>query len=105
MEQGIKIAILGVSIVFASLATMYLCMLLFVRLLEYTKSRKLMPETKRPGDDQRITGEVVTAIALALQLSREEFHDMEETIITMQRITRPYSPWSSKIHGIRKPAR
>jgi Na+-transporting methylmalonyl-CoA/oxaloacetate decarboxylase gamma subunit len=105
MEQGISIAILGVSIVFASLATMYLCMSIFVRLLERTKSRKLKPDKKSPEDDHRITGEVVTAIALALQMSREEFHDMEETIITMQRITRPYSPWSSKIHGIRKPVR
>lgn len=105
MEQGITIAILGVSIVFGSLATMYLCMSLFIKFLEYTKSRKQTPEKESVKDDQRITGEVVTAIALALQMSREEFHDMEETIITMQRITRPYSPWSSKIHGIRKPAR
>ena len=57
------------------------------------------------GENEPITGETMAAISLAIQRSREEYHDLEEATITFQRITRPYSPWSSKIHGIRRPAR
>ncbi|MBN2355451.1 OadG family protein [candidate division KSB1 bacterium] len=105
MEQGITIAVLGVSIVFASLAGLYLCVKIFVRIIEFMKFGNVRKSENVTQADMMISGEVVAAITLALQLSREELHDMEKTILTMQRITRPYSPWSSKVYGIRKPAR
>ena len=46
------------------------------------------------------------------QISREKFwalyeymeaeHDYEETILTMKHVTRRYSPWNSKIYGLRE---
>ena len=45
-------------------------------------------------------GEVIAAIALAVKLHKAEQHDHESDVITINRVARVYSPWSSKIHGL-----
>jgi len=47
-----------------------------------------------------ISGQVCAAISMALVELDNEVHDIEHTILTISRIHRPYSPWSSKIYGI-----
>jgi hypothetical protein len=42
----------------------------------------------------------MVAIAMALHLFYDEVHDTESNVITIKRIERRYSPWSSKIYGI-----
>ena len=42
----------------------------------------------------------VVAIAMALHMFYDEVHDDESNVITIKRIERRYSPWSSKIYGI-----
>ncbi len=107
MFNGVTVAITGIVIVFSSLVLLYFCMKLFICLLEYSREKheniiKRVSMSGRTGKEN-ISEEVATAIAMAIRMSREEYHDIEKTIITLNRITRPYSPWSSKIHGIRKP--
>jgi glutaconyl-CoA/methylmalonyl-CoA decarboxylase subunit delta len=41
------------------------------------------------------------AIAVALYLHFNELHDEESNIITIQRVSKTYSPWSSKIYNMR----
>jgi glutaconyl-CoA/methylmalonyl-CoA decarboxylase subunit delta len=45
--------------------------------------------------------EVQAAIAMALYLHFNEMHDEESNIITIQRVSKTYSPWSSKIYNMR----
>ena len=47
-----------------------------------------------------ISGETHAAIAAAIHLYNEELHDEENTVLTINRISRTYSPWSSKIQGL-----
>ena len=47
-----------------------------------------------------ITNEHLAAISIALYKYAEELHDTENTIITINRVVRAYSPWSSKIYGL-----
>ena len=42
----------------------------------------------------------IVAIAMALHLYLEDVHDDESNVITIKRIEKRYSPWSSKIYGI-----
>lgn len=49
-----------------------------------------------------ISGEVLAAIGAALYELEEDVHDMENTVLTIQKVTRNYSPWSSKIYGLRE---
>ena len=109
LEQGVAIALVGITVVFLSLIVLFFCMKIFVRLLDPTrkggsKKEKSLEISGSTGKES-MTGEVIAAIAMAIQRSRDEFHDLEQTIITLNRITKPYSPWSSKIYGIRRPSR
>jgi hypothetical protein len=41
------------------------------------------------------------AIAMALYLYFNEIHDQESDIITVKRVSKTYSPWSSKLYSMR----
>ncbi|MDP4114910.1 MAG: OadG family protein [Bacteroidota bacterium] len=68
------------------------------------KNEEALPTTPEPvvvkSADER--GEIVAAIAAALSLYKTETHDYENMVLTMQKVMRPYSPWSSKIYGLRQ---
>jgi hypothetical protein len=49
-----------------------------------------------------ISGEISAAISAAIFFYKLEVHDYENTILTIKRIDRIYSPWSSKIYGLTK---
>ena len=52
-------------------------------------------------DHEAITDqEIAAAIITALKLYKSNLHDQESEMLTIHRITRAYSPWSSKIHGL-----
>ena len=46
------------------------------------------------------SGDEIAAIAVALYLYKNELHDHESLTLTMSKISRTYSPWSSKIYGV-----
>ncbi|MDE5712119.1 MAG: lamin tail domain-containing protein, partial [Muribaculaceae bacterium] len=47
------------------------------------------------------SGEAIAAIAAALAEHFGEGHDIEDTILTIRRMKRAYSPWNSKIYNLR----
>jgi glutaconyl-CoA/methylmalonyl-CoA decarboxylase subunit delta len=51
-------------------------------------------------EDGVLTGEINAAIATALYLYLNEQHDEEDLRLTIQQISRKYSPWNSKIYGV-----
>ncbi len=51
----------------------------------------------RPDAD---SGEVIAAIGMALR-DHLEAHDQESTVLTINKVRRSYSPWSSKIYNLR----
>lgn len=48
------------------------------------------------------SGDVIAAIAAALSEHFGEGHDMEDTILTIRKLQKAYSPWSSKIYQLRQ---
>jgi len=40
------------------------------------------------------------AIAMAIYLYNSELHDEESNVITINKVSRVYSPWSSKLHNM-----
>lgn len=112
---GFMMALIGMGIVFTALLLMYLIFTNTPRL--YTTSfknklksgfsiRKHLPATPAPEpatvpDGTDLTGEVNAAIAAAIHLYRSELHDHENTVLTIKKVSRTYSPWSSKIYGLR----
>ena len=98
------ISILGYSIVFASLVFLSITFISLTKALNYNTKRKLkgtgqLDETEELSS---ISGETTAAISMALSLHFREIHDFENTIITIKKVQKPYSPWSSKIYGLRQ---
>ena len=69
--------------------------------LSQRRAKKLGVEHVKNDDNHIDEGAVFAAIATALYEIDEDVHDMENTVLTIQKVTRRYSPWSSKIYGMR----
>lgn len=53
-------------------------------------------------NDDLASGEVIAAIAAAISQHFDGSHDMEDTILTIRRLRKAYSPWNSKIYNLRE---
>jgi glutaconyl-CoA/methylmalonyl-CoA decarboxylase subunit delta len=65
-----------------------------------SKEKSLAKQVKKT--DPAITGELSAAIGMAVFMYLGEMHDQESGIITIKKISKRYSPWSSKIYGLRQ---
>lgn len=101
---GIGMAIIGYSVVFLALLLLYIIFYNLTKLLTLNIKRILRKEGKTIEDykTEEISGEVNAAIAYAIYLYFNELHDKENPIITISRVSKAYSPWSSKIYSLRQ---
>ena len=67
-----------------------------------TRTETVPVEEAEKSSRSEKPGEVYAAIAAALYSSMEEEHDDENAVLTIRRVERTYSPWSSKIYGLRE---
>lgn len=101
-SSTIIIALVGYIIVFAALLLLYLFFQNLPRFLYY-KARKVEKNSlkKDENPEKQILGEETAAVAMALHLFFDEMHDEESGVLTIKKISRAYSPWSSKIYAVR----
>lgn len=106
---GIVMAITAMSVVFLALILLYIVFKQIgnasIRAGQKRSDSVTQKDSKVPDNDFKETsGEVYAAIALALQLYKEEneAHDFENTILTIDKVKKAYSPWSSKIYTLRE---
>lgn len=105
--NGLFISVVGYVIVFMAL----LALSIFISKLKDVltlKQRKKLKETGHRAanvEDLSVPEEVNAAIAMAVHLYFAEVHDLESSVLTFKKVQRPYSPWSSKIYGIRQTPR
>lgn len=102
---GIGMTVIGYVVVFIALLFLYLIFSNLTRLLNFNLKRLLMRTGKIVKEEKKelaISGEVNAAIALALHLYFAEVHDKESYELTINKVARTYSPWSSKIYGLRQ---
>lgn len=59
-------------------------------------------ETLDVAHEDQAAGEVAAVIAMALHLYTKQMQEYENTVVTIQQVIKPYSPWSSKIYGLRQ---
>lgn len=106
---GIGMAISAMSVVFLGLILLYICFKLVGKAAIKLRKRNAMiahnitdkQEAKEKGLGEA-PGEVIAAITMALHEAQGADHDVEETILTISRVKRSYSPWSSKIYTLRE---
>ena len=101
-SEMLMMALVGFLLVFAVLVLLIYVM----RLMGWFFTRDRKPKaaaatTTEPALDHAISDqEIAAAIITALKLYKSALHDQESEMLTINRITRAYSPWNSKIHGL-----
>jgi Na+-transporting methylmalonyl-CoA/oxaloacetate decarboxylase gamma subunit len=99
---------LGVGMTLTAMGVVFLG--LFVLYISFKQVAKLAVaagklRAKKAGashDSHDTSGEVLAAISAALYELNEDVHDIERTVLTIQKVKRNYSPWSSKIYSLRE---
>ncbi|MDI6832435.1 MAG: lamin tail domain-containing protein [Bacteroidales bacterium] len=105
---GIGISIICFSIVIIILIFLYLIFYYILKIKRPIVKTKRV-EIKKEGEDfkteiihneEEISSEVLAAMATALHLYLLSMHDYENGIITLKKVPKPYSPWSSKLYNL-----
>ena len=111
-SENFTIAIVGYLIVFTALVTLVVVFTNLPKLISKELRNRLLKRVDEVEKDKtvgEISGEENAAIAMAVYLYFNEMHDEESNIITIRKVSKTYSPWSSKIYGLntidRKPWR
>lgn len=107
-KSGIILTIMAMAIVFAALLVLSLCFYGISKLGERKsgankmRSQGVEPKTVAKEDaPTHDSGEEIAAIVMALH-EHLNAHDQENTILTINKVKKAYSPWSSKIYGLRE---
>jgi Na+-transporting methylmalonyl-CoA/oxaloacetate decarboxylase gamma subunit len=104
--NAITIFIIGFSIVFAALISIYLFFFFLPKIFNFDgkekkRSKKVKKTIESKGEEIKDeNGEIIAAIAMALHLHFEDMHDEESMMLTMDIRDRVSSQWSSKIINI-----
>ena len=102
--HGIAMTLMAMGVVFLALIALCLCFLLISK-IGAAIARKNKRETVGNGEEVpgslADSGEEIAAIVMALH-EHLDAHDHESMILTINKVRRSYSPWSSKIYGLRR---
>ncbi len=105
-ENGVGMAIMAMAIVFSALLILSICFYALSKIGENMsrrrKSKTLASVTDDPAHHaEHDSGEAIAAIVMALH-EHLDAHDSENTVLTIKKLRRAYSPWNSKIYGLRE---
>ncbi|MBP6936702.1 OadG family transporter subunit [Bacteroides sp.] len=108
-SSGIGMSIIAMGVVFSGLILLYISFRIVGGLGLMLAKRNAMKARgitdKKEAKEKAIgteSGEVFAAIAMALHECQDRVHDIEDTILTINKVKRNYSPWSSKIYTLRQ---
>lgn len=102
-SENFTIAIVGYLIVFTALVTLVVVFTNLPKLISRELRNRLLKrsdEVEKEVVVSEISGEENAAIAMAIYLYFNEMHDEESNVITIRKVSKTYSPWSSKIYGL-----
>lgn len=106
-KYGGAITIIAMSIVLCALIVLSLLFLGFGKITSAIHTRKkreahgVSADEAEDHHEENDSGEVIAAISLALAEHQGQGHDIEDTILTIRRMRKAYSPWNSKIYNLR----
>lgn len=105
-ESGVGLTVLSMAIVFSSLLILCLCFRAIGKANQRVAKRKKEEAgvVVEPTADTKLaadSGEEIAAICMALH-EHLNMHDHEDFVLTINKVKRAYSPWSSKIYSLRE---
>ncbi|MDE6394507.1 MAG: OadG family protein [Duncaniella sp.] len=105
--RGGGMAVMAMCIVFAALLVLAICFNIINKIGASASARrkeKALADTQAGAAEGRVehdSGEEIAAIVMALH-DHLDAHDRENTVLTINKVRRAYSPWSSKIYSLRE---
>ena len=102
---GVAMIMIAMTVVFSSLIFLYLTFKYIAKIYNIDlkkRFRKSRPDAQISEDTEDISGETLAAISLALHLYNQQMQGLEDAVITFKNAAKTYSPWSSKIYGLRR---
>ncbi len=106
---GIGMSISAMSVVFCGLLLLFIAFKIVGKASVSLSKRNAMKAKgitdKQEAKEKKLgeaPGEVFAAIAMAMHEMQSDVHDVEDTVLTITRVKRSYSPWSSKIYTLRE---
>ena len=107
--DGFGMAIIAMSVVFIGLILLYVSFKIVGKIAVKLGKRNAMKAIgitdKVEAKEKNLgshSGEEAAAIAMALHEFMNDAHDVEDMILTINKVKRTYSPWSSKIYTLRQ---
>ena len=103
--SGIAMIMIAMTVVFSALIFLYLTFKYIAKLYNIDlkkRFRKSRPDVHIHEDIEDISGETLVAISLALHLYHQQLQGLEDAVMTFKNASKTYSPWSSKIYGLRR---
>jgi len=103
--SGIAMAMIAMTIVFSALIFLYFTFKYIAKLYNIDlkkRFRKSRPDIVHSEEHEEISGETLAVISLALHLYQQQMQGLEDAVMTFKSAAKTYSPWSSKIYGLRK---
>ena len=108
-SDGIGMSISAMSVVFCGLILLFIAFKIVGRVSVSLSKRNAMKAKgitdKQEAKEKKLgeaPGEIFAAIAMAMHEMQSDVHDVEDTVLTINRVKRSYSPWSSKIYTLRE---
>ena len=108
-SNGIGMSISAMSVVFCGLILLFIAFKMVGKASVSLSKRNAMKAKgitdKQEAKEKKLgeaPGEIFAAIAMAMHEMQSDVHDVEDTVLTITRVKRSYSPWSSKIYTLRE---
>ncbi|MFA5534432.1 MAG: OadG family protein [Mariniphaga sp.] len=102
-DFALMVTIVGFGIVLTALSLLVIVFSKLPKIIHMKFNKKNKQEkNEKPQKlpNEHIEGNATAAISLALHLYFNELHDEESNILTIKRVRKVYSPWSSKIYTV-----
>ena len=101
---GAGLAVVAISVVFFALVCIMFMMGGYGKLIQRFQNRKQASgkATATSGTGNAPEGEVYAAIAAAIYAYSQDLHDVEDTVITIQKTERAWTPWNAKFYNMNR---
>lgn len=110
-KNGLGMTITAMGIVFLALVLLSVCFMIISKIGERSSKGKKakahgtnLSNLHKDDHPETDSGETIAAIVMALH-EHLNAHDKENTVLTIDKVRRAYSPWSSKIYSMREKPR
>ena len=107
-ENGLGLTVMAMCIVFSALLLLSICFYIINRIgAAVLRRNKMKSQSQQPSEaataekPSHDSGEEIAAIVMALH-EHLNVHDRESTVLTLNKVRKAYSPWSSKIYNMRE---